>query len=197
MNVLKDLLAIKNQIVEADDDHEDELRNDLDLRELIEKWMDQERIYSLEGPRGVRNFSNLVRVLGYHSFDEFLEDNPGALEALVNWITDSDLPEWKEKFSAVVEESIAAPVKQGLDEAANPDEKLNAILDKIARSTSGNKRDVRALFVGGSSPGMRSYLEKLVKDGYDDGGGWIENQAWFKKHGVTKSEYNALVKASL
>jgi hypothetical protein len=74
---------------------------------------------------------------------------------------------------------------------------VEAVLSKIQQSTNGSARAVRALFLGGSAAGMDTYLAKLEKDGYDSGGDWEENKAWFKKHRVTKSEYNALVKASL
>ena len=74
---------------------------------LIEKWMDQNKAYSMEGPRGERNFEKLVRVLGYSSLSEFFGDNSGALEAMVTWLGKMNNTEWVEAMQAEVGHSEA------------------------------------------------------------------------------------------
>ena len=76
--------------------------NDKDLGELIDEIMNQEGMYGLEGERGVRNFEKLVSALdsNYDSVREFLADNSGALEALIQWIQTQRVPEWKENLEA-------------------------------------------------------------------------------------------------
>lgn len=70
-------------------------------RRLLEKFMDDNRIYSFEGQRGVMNLCKIALALGYEdpmqygqlgdgavigNLLEFLRDNSGACEALVEWI---------------------------------------------------------------------------------------------------------------
>lgn len=75
------------------------------MMELIELFGEQHnRSSSFEGSRGVRNFTNLVTTgLGYRDLESFLEDNSGAMEALVEWISDVRSPEWKERLTEMVE----------------------------------------------------------------------------------------------
>lgn len=70
-----------------------------DLDELIDAWMERNNAWRTEGPKGVQNFEKLIRALGYHNIDSFLEDNPGAIEAMFEWIRDQKIQEWKEALS--------------------------------------------------------------------------------------------------
>lgn len=72
--------------------------------------------------------------------------------------------------------------------------KVDDVIAKLVSSTGGSAKAVRALFVGGGDTST-TFMNKLEKDGYDTSGGWEENKAWYKKHGITKAEFNALVKA--
>lgn len=64
---------------------------------------------SNEGPRGVRNLEKLAKVLGYGShyqpvLQSFFEDNPGAIQAVVEW-AESQVEgntEWQEALRAEV-----------------------------------------------------------------------------------------------
>jgi len=87
---------------EKDDDDED--YDDMSLSELIQKYLDQEKMYSMEGPRGVRNLHKLIQVLDnhYHNFDTFLQDNSGAIEAIIEWIGSTKLTDWKENIIDVL-----------------------------------------------------------------------------------------------
>jgi hypothetical protein len=82
------------------------------VSELVDKFMDQKRLHRTEGPTGVRNLARVVNALGYRDFNQygqmpgfcigdifaFLEDNPGAIETLVNWIREQKSPEWAESL---------------------------------------------------------------------------------------------------
>lgn len=80
------------------------------LTDLIEKYCDLHQFYRFEGSRGVENFERLVRDMGSYgdSFSSplrsFFEDNPGAIEAVVEWIMTSQVNEWKENLQEIVGE---------------------------------------------------------------------------------------------
>lgn len=48
--------------------------------------------------QGARELETLFGALGYDEFDDFIEDNPGAVEALHGWI--SSIPEFRKKLGA-------------------------------------------------------------------------------------------------
>lgn len=89
------------------------------LRALIDEYSDQEKMH-FEGRRGVENLCKLVEALGYRdtfqyfgqlnngacigSLINFLEDNSGCIEAMVNWICKHDFPEWKEEMKSHLNE---------------------------------------------------------------------------------------------
>jgi hypothetical protein len=73
---------------------------ELELGELIDQFIDQEKIYQLEGQRGVSNMERITQALGYDNFDEFLSDNSGAIEAIQEWISRQDVPEWRESVQS-------------------------------------------------------------------------------------------------
>lgn len=54
----------------------------------LELYLDQENMHSFEGRRGVQRFEKVIAVLGYPSMDAFLEDNSGALEAMLGFVHD-------------------------------------------------------------------------------------------------------------
>lgn len=81
-----------------------------DLSELVDQYIEQNKLYSFEGQRGVRNLTKLVEAIGYNSrfnnssIEAFLEDNSGAIEAMVEWIRERNSPEWQESLSEQVAE---------------------------------------------------------------------------------------------
>jgi hypothetical protein len=92
-------------------------------------------------------------------------------------------------------------IKEGfeaLEEAAMKD--VKPILAKLAKSAGVSERMLNVIMLGGDTGTGRASVEgalhKMEKDGYDSAGAWEENKAWFKKHGITKTEFNAIVKAS-
>lgn len=68
--------------------------------ELVQNFMDNERLYCLEGNQGLEALNKLTETLGYtneqyhqgSALENFLRDNSGACQALVNWIA-----EWTDK----------------------------------------------------------------------------------------------------
>lgn len=70
----------------------------------FDNWADKNNGYSLEGSAGLKNLCRYVRTLGYKDdFNQlqlssdacvgdlllFLEDNPGAIEAMLDWVDDN------------------------------------------------------------------------------------------------------------
>ena len=79
------------------------------LRELIDAYTDQERMYSWEGARGIWQFEKLIATLGYDAkfggyLQNFFADNSGAIEAVLDWIGKHDFPEWIEAIESQLNE---------------------------------------------------------------------------------------------
>lgn len=56
------------------------------------------------GQRGVRNLNKITQdVGGYTDLEEFLEDNPGAIEAVINWIQEQNNELWDRNLGCLVE----------------------------------------------------------------------------------------------
>jgi len=81
------------------------------LSEVLDQFIDQEKLYRTEGRRGVENLCTIVRAIGYKDPQYwgqlsskaaigdlicFLEDNSGAIEAMLEWIKERRSPEWTE-----------------------------------------------------------------------------------------------------
>lgn len=80
------------------------------MEDLFDTYTDQNRMYHFEGTRGVSNLNKIVtEVCGYNSawsggnnLETFLQDNPGAIEAVINWIRESHCPEWRNNLEQLV-----------------------------------------------------------------------------------------------
>ena len=77
---------------------------------VFERYMSQ-HFGGYEGERGVRNLEKLTEALGYgqgymrgRALEEFLSDNSGAIEALLEFISNNvdQVPEWEESLSEVL-----------------------------------------------------------------------------------------------
>ncbi len=86
----------------------------MDLCELINEWQDNNKAWHFEGTSGVDKFRKLCETIGYeegnyigygHAIENFLSDNSGALEVLINWIGEQDVKEWKESIISVLPEA--------------------------------------------------------------------------------------------
>lgn len=70
----------------------------------INNWIEANRVWSFEGDSGVRRFGKLVKDMGdYNSIEEFLADNSGAIQAVIEWMGTQRSPEWKENMAAYAE----------------------------------------------------------------------------------------------
>ena len=72
-----------------------------DMSELIEAWRNQVHAHSMEGSRGINQFEELCKLIGYRdgnyfndALRNFLYDNSGAIEALITWIEEQKSDEW-------------------------------------------------------------------------------------------------------
>jgi hypothetical protein len=90
-----------------------------DFDELFDAYMDQEKLYRTEGRKGLENLCQVARAVGYKDphyqmqlsskaavgdLILFLEDNPGAIEAVFNWVREQNSPEFKEALEKEVPE---------------------------------------------------------------------------------------------
>ena len=79
------------------------IKESTDGHEALEKWMDKTN--SWQG--GARVLEKLARALdpeNYTSLEYFLDDNPGLMEVISEWIGDHMTPEWAENLQAAVGE---------------------------------------------------------------------------------------------
>ncbi len=89
------------------------------LSELIDEFSVQEKLGRSEGSNGVKKLCRIANAIGYQDRQhfgqfhhngsygdlvEFLGDNPGAIEALFEWIADQDAEEWKENIESRLNE---------------------------------------------------------------------------------------------
>jgi hypothetical protein len=94
-----------------------------DLSELVDAYMEQENLHRLEGRKGVEAVCQLAAALGYKDPMYFgqltskatvgdllcmMEDNPGMVEAMVEWVRESNSPEHKESLEALTKVEDAA-----------------------------------------------------------------------------------------
>lgn len=75
-----------------------------DFDDILDHWQNQGKgRYRWEGDSGVRNFEELTKAIGYdQGIDQFLADNPGAIETLLEWIAEHAEKggiEWKENLA--------------------------------------------------------------------------------------------------
>ena len=86
------------------------MNENLDMAEIREKWEEQNKIHRYEGTTGVKNLEKLLGAIGYsegnylgrgNELINFLSDNSGAIEAILEWIDTAGehVPEWKESLS--------------------------------------------------------------------------------------------------
>jgi hypothetical protein len=88
--------------------------------ELLDAYMDQQKIHSLEGRRGMEHLCQIAGALGYKDPQRFgqlsrkaavgdllcmLEDNSGLIEAMIEWIRSRNFSEFREPLEALVAEA--------------------------------------------------------------------------------------------
>lgn len=85
------------------------------MEDFIDQFLEENKLYRFEGEKGVENLAKVVNALGYKHWQqygqlrggacvgdilEFLGDNPGAIEAMVEWIKERHSPEWAESIKS-------------------------------------------------------------------------------------------------
>lgn len=98
----------------SDETQEPEEVDEKDFSDLYNEWCNQEEIHRWEGETGVENFEKFVSAIGYTGnqfrfgspIESFLCDNPGAIEALTEWIIEfgEKCPEWRANLESELEE---------------------------------------------------------------------------------------------
>lgn len=79
----------------------------MDQFELFEEYLNVNRMYSFEGNKGVQHLVQIAQdVCGYKSLIDFLEDNPGSIEAIVDWICEYSSGEWTENLRSLVANNL-------------------------------------------------------------------------------------------
>ncbi len=76
----------------------------VDFDDILDHWQNKEKgRYRLEGDSGVRNFEQLTKDIGYdQGIEHFLADNPGAIETLLEFIS-----EWSQKSGIEWKQNLA------------------------------------------------------------------------------------------
>ena len=86
------------------------------MQEQLRRYMDDRKMYSMEGQRGVNNLKRIVtEVCGYDdkwagTLANFFEDNPGAIEAVIEWIGSRRNPDWTDNLEGMVGAEEEDPV---------------------------------------------------------------------------------------
>lgn len=96
-------MATKKDIEEGEEEK--------DTAELLQDFISDERLH-FEGDSGLKSLNKVAEAIGYngHSYafgsplEEFLSDNPGAQEALIEWIGKTNAPTWREFLTVEDEE---------------------------------------------------------------------------------------------
>lgn len=89
--------------------------------ETLERFLREKKIHRFEGDSGLKNLETLFSALGYteHGFrfgnliEVFLSDNPGACDAIVEWIRDQNNPEWHECLTKEIDDEEYEPDGDG------------------------------------------------------------------------------------
>jgi hypothetical protein len=70
------------------------------MQELIYKWREENQANGHGSRRAALGLTKFVRELdhNYRSFEDFLLDNPGVVEAIYDWVAESASQEWEDNL---------------------------------------------------------------------------------------------------
>lgn len=93
---------------------ENETLEEKDGTELLGEWQDAHKMYRFEGDSGVRHLRELCEALdpeNYRDMDDFLADNPGACDAIVEFICEwlDRNKSWKDNLIRDIRENTPEP----------------------------------------------------------------------------------------
>lgn len=114
-----------------------------DMSEVLDQYINENKMYCMEGVRGVNSFDKLVRALGYtdsfaaSTIHAFLEDNSGCFEAMIEWIGSRNNPEWKEALESVLQE-VASEVSLSSEGPATDIDGELEVGDIVLENFAGN-----------------------------------------------------------
>lgn len=83
------------------------------LADLIEQWRSENRAHCMEGTSGVRKLQSLCEAIGYKEGQfigsevallNFLADNSGAIDAIIEWMGEQEVDEWKDNITDELKE---------------------------------------------------------------------------------------------
>jgi len=78
------------------------------IEEPLQRYMEDNKMYCMEGERGVKHMETVIEnVCGYTSIfcgvlENFFADNPGAIEAVIEWIGKQHNADWKDNLETLV-----------------------------------------------------------------------------------------------
>jgi len=83
-----------------------------DMSELVEEYMEVNHMWHMEGESGLEKLEKFLKALGYKGngfrwgtpIESFLCDNSGAIEAVINWVKEQNIPEWQESLEGELPE---------------------------------------------------------------------------------------------
>lgn len=69
----------------------------MNLKSILDQYTSS---FNFLGYTGMRQLERVVRTLSpdYGNLEEFFYDNPGAIEAVIEWIGKQNVSEWKENI---------------------------------------------------------------------------------------------------
>lgn len=89
--------------------------DELEPSEKLDKIIEHNKWYNFEGPSGLDRLENLASILGYtHRYNDsiihhMLEDNPGMIDAMVEFIREYASC-WEDKFDEYIAEEIVEEI---------------------------------------------------------------------------------------
>lgn len=80
--------------------------------ELLMEYQEQENIYRFEGTSALESLNKIANAIGYResrfrfgsSLEVMLADNPIVCQAIINALSELDIPEWKEELITYLNE---------------------------------------------------------------------------------------------
>ena len=90
-----------------------------DTEDMLQEYMANNRMFHFDGERGVRNLKQvLTDVCGYKDdwggvLANFFADNPGATEAVLEWISAQQVSEWTENLKELTASESANLTDEG------------------------------------------------------------------------------------
>jgi hypothetical protein len=97
--------------------------NELEFGEVLEQFMDANKMHHFESESGVRNITRIAEAIGYRQgINEMLADNPGMQQAMIEWLMQQNVPEWVEALQSELPDEDELPAGNYCDEESPIDD---------------------------------------------------------------------------